>query len=289
MFGITIVSRTESKADFTEVRQQNPKINIVRLDYTFDNLERAFEGQDAVVSTTSVFTIDLQITILDAARAAGVKRFILNEFANSPVYQTGLPELMPYRQAKDRVQQYAQKLVDESASTDGPNFTWTGIVTGNLTDLSLQKYPIFGFDLQKRTARLVDDGTEPFTGTTLRDIGVATKGVLLHPDETANRYVHVRSVCSTQKDILTAFETATGEAWPATYISSKNLLENGRKTFAAGKRQGMLDLLIAQLFQKGANRSIVVTREKSDNELLGVVEKPIDDIVREVLQSSGAP
>lgn len=226
----------------------------------------------------------MQTAILDAAKAAGVKRFILNEFANSPIYQTGLPELMPYREVKDRVQKHAQKLAVESVLDEGPIFSWTGIVTGNLTDLSLRKYPIFGFDLQNRTARLVDDGTEPFTGTILRDIGIAVKGVLLHPEETKNRYVHIRSVCSSQKDIMEAFEAATGEKWPVTYVSSKDLLENGRKEFAAGNRKGMLDLLVAQLFEKGANRSVVVPQQLSDNRLVGVEEKPIDVIVREVLQ-----
>lgn len=279
------MTRPQSKADFSDLERQNPAVNVVRLDYTFDNLQSAFEGQDAVVSATSVFTIDLQTVILDAAKAAGVKRFILNEFANSPVYQTGLPELMPFRDVKNRVQKHAQKLAEESGISGEPPFTWTGIVTGNLTDLSLRKYPIFGFDLQKRSARLVDDGSEPFTGTTLTDIGVAVRGVLLHPHETANRFVHVRSTCSTQKEILSVFETATGEEWPVSYISSKDLIENGRKAFAAGERQGMLDLLVAQLFQKGGNRSIVVSLDKSDNELLGVKEKPIAVIVEEVLRS----
>lgn len=285
-FTITIITRIDSKADFTSILEQTPTITLIRLDYTFDSLRDAFRNQDAVISATSVFTIDIQTTILDAAKAAGVKRFILNEFANSPVFQTGLPELMPYREVKDRVRQHAQKLSDESSSSADsgePSFTWTGIATGNLTDLSLKKYPIFGFDLQNRMARLVDDGLEPFTGTTLHDIGIAVRGVLLHPSETANRYVHVRSLHSTQSGMLNALETATGAAWPVTHVSSRELLENGRREFVAGNRKGMLDLLVAQLFERGAGRSVVVSEEECDNALVGVQEKPVDVIVRDVL------
>lgn len=256
-----------------------------RIWYTFNDLKVAFVDQDTVISATSVFTIDLQTMILDAARAANVKRFILNEYANSPVYQTGLPELMPYRIAKDRICEHAQRLSGESKEGGSETFTWTGIATGNLTDLSLLKYPIFGSDLVNRTARLVDDGSEQFTGTTLRDIGVAVQGVLLHPAETKNRYVHVRSLCSSQREILAVFREATGENWPVTYVSSEELLTGGRKAFAAGDRKGMLDLLIAQLFEKGGNRSVVVARENSDNELLGVEEKPASVIVEEVLKA----
>lgn len=258
---------------------------MIRQDYTLDNLKSIFHDQDAVVSATSVFTIDLQTTILDAAKATGIKRFILNEYANSPIYQTGLPELMIYREVKDRVRDYAQRLADDSANAGASKFTWTAIATGNLIDLSLRKYPIFGFDLQNRTARLVDDGSEPFTATTLRDIGVAVRGILLHPEETANRYVHIRSIYTTQRDILDAFEAAIGQKWPVSYVASKDLLEGGRRGFAAGERKGMLDLLIAQLFEKGGNRSVVVPAEKSDNGLLGIEEKTVSIIVEEVLQS----
>lgn len=281
---ITILTRPDSKAEFSNIQRQHPTITVIRQDYTIDNLRSVFHDQDAVVSATSVFTIDLQTTILDAAKAAGIKRFILNEYANSPIYQTGLPELMIYREVKDRVREYAQRLSDESVGAEGDKFTWTAIATGNLIDLSLRKYPIFGFDLQARTARLVDDGDEPFTATTLRDIGVAVRGILSHPEETMNRYAHIRSTYTTQREILDAFEAATGEKWPVSYVSSKDLLESGRKGFAAGDRKGMLDLLIAQLFEKGANRSVVVPAEKSDNELLGVEEKPISVIVEEILR-----
>lgn len=45
----------------------------------------------------------------------------------------------------------------------------------------------------------------------------------------------------------------------------------------------MLNLLVVQLFEKGAGRSIVVTRGESDNDLLGVKEKDIKEIVQVVL------
>lgn len=191
---------------------------------------------------------------------------------------------MIYREAKDRVREYAQRLSDDSTSASGSKFSWTAIATGNLIDLSLRRYPIFGFDLQSRTARFVDDGSEPFTATTLRDIGIAVRGILLHPDKIASRYVHIRSTYTTQREILAAFEAATDGKWPVSHVSSKDLLENERKAFAAGERNGMLDLLIAQLFEKGGNRSVVVPAEKSDNELLGVEEKPVSIIVQEVLR-----
>lgn len=285
-FTVTVLTRTDSTADFASLLgTTSGVVTVIRGDYTLETLKSAFQGQDAVISATSVFTIEtIQEIILEAARATGVQRVVLNEFADSPIYQDGLPELMVYRRVKDKVREHAQRLSDESVNSDGSrSFTWSAVATGNLIDLSLKKYPIFGFDIQNRTARLVDNGVELITATTLRDIGIAVRGILLHPKETANRYIHVRSTCTSQSEILQAFRDATKEEWTVTHASSSSLLENGRKAFAAGERKGMLDLLVAQLFEKGANRSIVVPTEKSDNGLVGVQERPVIDIVRDVL------
>ena len=41
--------------------------------------------------------------MIEAAVVAGVKRFILNEYAGSNIRDTGLPELEPFRREKREV------------------------------------------------------------------------------------------------------------------------------------------------------------------------------------------
>lgn len=220
----------------------------------------------------------MQKDIIEAAEKAGVKRFVLNEYANSPTNQTFLPELQSFRTVKMQMVEQVKALAASNSA-----FTWSALATGNFIDYSLKKYPAFGFDLDKKTARLIDDGTEPISATTLEDIGIAVRGILRRPKETANKYLHIRSTEASQKQILEALEQATGQKWGVEYEESQELLQRGREMFAKGDRAGMLNLLVVQLFAKGAGRSIVVSKEDSDNELLGVREKDVKEVVEAVL------
>jgi len=253
-------------------------VKVVRTEYSHDNLVQLWRGFDAVVSATGVQTFDQQAEWIKAAHEAGVKRFILNDYANSIENQRGVPELEQFRDAKRDCLALAKQLAAED-----DNFSWSALATGNFIDLSLKKYPIFGFEIPLRKARLVDDGTERLSAVTVADIGKAVRGILRQPEETKNRYLHIRSVETCQKEILAALQDQTGAEWEVRYEKSSEMYERGKAAFKAGERSGMLDLLVTQLFQKGSNRSIVVSREKSDNELLGVEEKSISVIVRDVL------
>ena len=217
---------------------------------------------------------------MEAAEKAGVKRFILNDYGNSIVTQTGLPELERFRTTKREDLEHAKQL-----SATNPSFTWSALATGNFIDYSLRKYPAFGFNIPQRKARLIDGGEEHFGAVTLEDIGIGVRGMLRRPEETANKYLHIRSTETTQKEILKALEEITGKEWEVEYADSKELYKKGQEMLEKGDRQWMLNLLVFQLFQKGGGRSVVISKEDSNNELLGVKEKKVNEIVKEVLDT----
>jgi hypothetical protein len=140
-----------------------------------------------------------------------------------------------------------------------------------------------GFDIAHQSAIIYDQGSEPFTGVTLAGIGQSVVGILQNPDETANRHLCVRSIQTCQNDILAAFETATGEAWNVERSTSAELLARGRAKKENGERGWVLDLVVGQLYQEKAANSVVVEKEESDNDLLGVVEENLMDVIKEVL------
>lgn len=259
----------------------------MRTTYTPANLTSVFVGHDAVVSATGVKTFEAQLDWIQAAYDAKVPRFVLNDYGNSLVTQVGLPELEQFRDFKRQGLALAEDLAAKSslAGNDSAIFTWSALATGNFIDYSLKKYPVFGFDIPARSAHLVDDGMERLSAVTLVDIGHAVRGILTHPEETRNRYLHIRSVETYQREILAALEAQTdgGKKWDVKYESSEIMLARGREAFARGERAGMLDILVTQLFQKGAKRSVVIGRDESDNELLGVEEKDISAVVADVL------
>lgn len=139
--------------------------------------------------------------MIEAAVAAGVPRFILNEFANSPITQIGLPETARFRKVRRDVLEVAKR-----AAAENPWFSWTGVAVGNIIDLSLVRYPQFGIDIRGRRVKFTDDGMGLITGATLADIGVAVRGVLRAPGQTVNRFCHVRSVETCQVGIVGALE-----------------------------------------------------------------------------------
>jgi hypothetical protein len=140
-----------------------------------------------------------------------------------------------------------------------------------------------GFDIAHRSAIIYDQGSEPFTGVTLAGIGQSVVGVLQHPAETANRHLCVQSIQTCQNDILAAFETATGEAWKVERSTSVGLLERGRAKKEKGEGGWILDLVVGQLYQEGVASSVILEKEKNDNDLLGVVEENLVDVVKEIL------
>jgi len=215
---------------------------------------------------------------LHAAETAGVKRFVLDDYGNSPTNQRGLVELEPFRTPRRTMVELA-----ESLAASNRNFTWSALVTGNFIDYSMKKLPWFGFSIDERKARIVDDGTEPFTAVTVEDVGVAVRGILRKPAETANKILHIRSVQTSQKEILEALEDMTGRQWEVEYADSKQMYERGKAGLEKGDRAQGLDLLAVQLFAKGADRSVVVSRENADNALLGVEEKDIVTVLKKAM------
>ena len=106
-------------------------------------------------------------------------------------------------------------------------------------------------------------------------------GVLRNPVETANRFARVRSVQTCQNELLAAFEKETGTTWSVSRSTTKDLLETGRRKKEEGDGSWIIDLVVAQLYEEGVGRSVVVPSwEESDSPLLGVAEERVEEIVR---------
>lgn len=247
--------------------------------------------------------------MVDAAEAAGVKRFIINDFGWGPDVNS-FPEFHAIHAHRRAGWDHARARAEQNRA-----FTWTGISTGNpidwvypsllpasvmslhlvisvmvcvkteiLTAQALKRFPAMGFNISTNTAIIYDAGTENFTGTTLDGIGQSVVGVLQHPVPTANRFVKVRSIMTCQNELLDAFQSATGVKWEVERGSTQALVDSGKRKFADGVGGWVLDLAVAQLFDLGQGRGVVASsREESDGDLLGVVEESPRRVVEKVL------
>ena len=294
-----MVTRAESSATFP------PGAPVIRVDYHKpDELVKVFQGQDAVICAIGNTGHLGQKAMINAAEAAGVRRFILNDFGWDRDFR-GIPEfdtiLGGFRESSD----YAK-----GKAAANPGFTYTGITISVCLDYvsatpyssspaqktqlsrrcltgtqALRSAPAIGFDMHNRSALIYDSGTEPFTAVTLHGLGQAVVGVLQNPAETANRFVRVRSVQTCQNEVLGTFEKVTGCKWDVRQATTKELYEAGRRKKEGGDMRWVADLIAMQLYEAGAGRSLVAPSwEESDSPMLGVAEETVEAIVEKAMK-----
>ncbi|KAA8913049.1 hypothetical protein FN846DRAFT_931606 [Sphaerosporella brunnea] len=273
-FNVTVLTRPTSNST-----NKLPTIRYQQTDYSPSSLSSVLQGQDALVCSLGVFgTLD-QTHLIDACLNNGISRIVLSEFGNAP-HQARLPELDFARTSKKAVLDYAiQK------SSENPEFSWSALATGNFIDWAISRFPAeMGFCFPERKARIYDNGEERITGTCIRRIAEAVVGILKRPEETKNRFLRVRSLEASQNEILGAFEEVMGAKWTVEYVNSKEVLERAKEKLAKGDKGAVLDLVSVQLWQEGMGRSIVVSREEADNELLGIPEDDLRTVVKGILE-----
>ncbi|PWY66104.1 NAD(P)-binding protein [Aspergillus heteromorphus CBS 117.55] len=272
-FNITIITRTESSSTFPA------GLPVIRTSYTLENLTTALAGQDAAICVVGPGGIGAQVTMIEAAEAAGVKRFIVDDFGWGPDFRN-LPEFRAIHAHRRAGWELARAKAEAN-----PNFTFTGITSGNPIDWAMKRFPLMGFDIAQCSALIYDSGTEKFTATTLAGIGQSVVGVLQHPDETANRFVKVLSLITNQTELLEAFQRVTGRQWPVQRASAQTLIESGQRKFQAGMGGWVLELVVAQMYDEGQARCVMAPSwEASDSPLLGVKNESADEVVAKVLQ-----
>ncbi|KAJ5491768.1 NAD(P)-binding protein [Penicillium diatomitis] len=274
IFGVTIITRAESTSTFPR------GLPVIRIRYTLEDLTTALAGQDAAICAVGPGGVDSQVTMIEAAEAAGVKRFIVNDFGWGPDYRS-LPEF----RAPHLRRRAGWDCARAKAETN-PNFTFTGITSGNPIDWAIKKFPLMGFDIAQSSATIYDTGTENFTGTTLAGIGQSVVGVLQHPSETSNRFVKVLSIKTNQNELLEAFQRSTGQEWSVRHASVQDVAQKGRQKFQAGLGGWALEMVVAQMYDEGQARCVVAPSwEESDAPLLGVENETAEGVVAKVLQS----
>jgi hypothetical protein len=119
---VTIITRS------TSTTTHPPSIPTIRTDYNLISLTNAFTNQDAVVCVVGPGGVALQKTFIDAAVAAGVARFIIDDFGWG-LTTKGFPEFGAIHASRREGWDYAANVAEE---VEG--FTWTGLSTGNPID-----------------------------------------------------------------------------------------------------------------------------------------------------------
>ncbi|KAK3689554.1 hypothetical protein B0T22DRAFT_408622 [Podospora appendiculata] len=275
--GLTRASSTNSTPKYPD------GLNIVNVDYSsFDSLKSAFAGQDAVVSVIGSLGIASQTVAVDAAVAAGVKRFIPSEFGINTRKVARDSPIAKIIGGKIAVVDYLQ----EKASAN-PSFTWTGISTGIFFDWALRAGALLsGINLKDKTATVVDSGNEKWQASLRSDIGKAVVGVLKHPDETANKYIGTATFNVSINDLISLVEELTGSKLAVTKESSDDIQKAGEEKLAQGDFSAFINFLRVHNSKDGAGNAL--SNEDSANGIIGLQSGDLREVVTAWLKESGA-
>ncbi|KAF4446736.1 putative isoflavone reductase family protein (CipA) [Fusarium austroafricanum] len=152
----------------------------------------------------------------------------------------------------------------------------------------------FGFDFNKRSLTLYDDGNAKNSTSTLAQVGRAVAKVLslkeLPDDENDksltlsnffNKPVYVKSFDVSQRDMFESVKRVTGTSdsdWTVTSVSTKERYEEGMAQVRRGDMSGFSKLLYARAFYPNDPADLAA---KAHNELLGLPEESLDDAVKD--------
>jgi hypothetical protein len=262
-FTLSILTRTDSSATFPS------SIRVIRADYTsLDSLTHAFTGQDVVISLIGSGVVAAQTLLIDAAIAAGVRRFIPSEFG-SRTTDARARAIVPVFESKFAVIEYLRA---REASIE-----WTGIATGPFFDWG-HKVGFLGLDAASRTATLYDGAETVFSATNLGQVGETTVRVLELADETRNRFVTVSGFQTTQREVLKVAEKITGEKWTVQHVDSKEHVKKGAEQIAKGDFSGIAKQLQGLTF--GDHGLGNIESEGLWNETLGLKQESIEDSLK---------
>lgn len=143
-----------------------------------------------------------------------------------------------------------------------------------------------GFDLSTKRATIWDDGDTIFSGVNEEELSKAVIGVLKHPAETANKFVYVSSLATSQTEVLTALEKATSSKWDVTRVSTKEQLETAREQVSQGNFAGSFTIVKATVLGNlpGLQQHFEVDeKDRLQTEALGVPKADLQKTVERLL------
>jgi len=248
---------------------------VVEVDYTsLESLTAALKGIDGVVSTVGGTAIDNQTILIDAAIAAGVKRFIPSEYGS--VTTNPKLEALPLYASMFKTKQYLQE------KAKAGKLTWTVLACGAFLEF-LFGGPSF-LDFVNHKATLFDEGDNRMSSTSLLNVGKAIAGILKNSEATENKIVRTSEVILTHNKLLKIAEVLRPDiVWEISKVQASAVLKEGLDGVSAGNFTKPVFMKII-LGTAAAGDVYGSAYDETDNELLGIKELAEEDLQKLVAE-----
>jgi hypothetical protein len=228
---------------------------------------------------------EMQVALIDAMVAAGVKRFIPHEFGQDTLNE-GIQERIPKYAARANVLEHLENNVSKSS-----DFDWKGIATGYTLDSGIMSGDL-GFDMKWHSATVPGAGTEPFAASSLERVGQVVRSVIQRWDQIDSHYIYAAGAVTTANEVIRYAEQVTRQQWTVGNHNVEDSVREGESRIERGFPDAGLALLERSvLYDKKLNASAPF-QSRSSNLLLQLEPESVESIVENSfydLQTHGKP
>ena len=270
LFTVSIIARKSSKSTFPS----GVKVHYVTDSLPHDELVAALRGQDALISAIGFGAISLENNLIDAAIAAGVKRFFPSEY--------GVNNTHPAARALSPVFDTKGGVIEHLQSKESSGLIWTAVPTGLWLEWALQPAIAFaGINIETRTAKLWQNGTHKLSWSTLPWAAQGIAQILLaDPATTANKVIPLHGLSASQNEIVALLEKYQNTNYEISHFDDETVVQEAKASWAANKT-GALDLVKAGFFLDGYGSDFVGDGiVQNGNEFLTLETLDLEEIVK---------
>lgn len=265
---------------------------IRKVDYSdHAALVAALTGQDVLIITLAVMAPpESQIKLVDAAIEAGVKYIMPNQWGSDVENKAVSDDTMMsgrYIPVREHIQKQS-----------GGETSWIAMTCGFWYEFSLAGTEArYGFDFDKKTLVLYDEGNSKINTSTWAQVGRAVASLLslkISPEsdedkspclaQFSNKSVCISSFFVSQRDMFESVLRVTGDSqndWTVTHENSKERYERGLQMMKAGQMVGFAMLLYVRVFYPDGSGDF---NHKLDNDVLGLPTESLDEATRTAVE-----
>ncbi|KAM0429539.1 hypothetical protein ACHAQK_011026 [Fusarium lateritium] len=209
-FEVTALTRPSSvnKPAVLELQKKGVKIVSVDLSGPESALVELLVGADVVISTIYGGSVMDEVPLINASKAAGVKRYLPCFFATVAPPKGALR----LREMKEDVLNHIKKI----------QLPFTAIDVGWWYQVNLPKLPSGRIDYaaMETADGIAGDGNVPFSLTDVRDVGSYVARIIADP-RTLNRMVFAYNEVWTQNQVYDLLERLSGEKLERKYVPAE--------------------------------------------------------------------
>ncbi|KAH6633475.1 isoflavone reductase family protein [Boeremia exigua] len=243
-----------------------------KSNFSAASLVSAFAGQDLVISTTSGGDSEQQISIIDAAIAAGVHHFMPHEFGHDTLNK-GISDRVLKSAGRVKVIEHLR-----AASKGSSRFDWVGVATGYTLDTGLISGNL-GIDMEWHSATIHGIGTEVFAASSLLRVGQVVASVIAHWEEVKNQYIYAAGMLTSANEILRSAEKTTRREFTVGNYDVEDCIKEGQARIERGYPDSGMFLLERSILYDEQLGAAEPFESSSSNELLQLASESVETTV----------